>query len=115
MDQSNDTGGSSVHGQFILDVDLSGCLSAAHAEDLGQQLANALARALTEFLKEAPDFDLAVKGQVLCGWRVWGRDETPPLPSYSLRLPGVQTHGGYALTPVGIRWHDWSREGDDGG
>lgn len=115
MDEQNDTGKPSVHGQFILDIDLSGRLSTDDAQALGQSIANSLAQAFAVILEATTDGALAVKGEVLCGWRVWGSDESAPLPSDPLRVPALSPSGGYSLTPVGIRWHDWSREGDDGG
>lgn len=84
MAAQDNAGGSSAHGQFILDFDLHG---PGLTEDQARELANALATPLAALAEKVTQGACALKGAVLCGWRVWGGDEPTTLPRHSVWIP----------------------------
>lgn len=96
MDDQTEDRGPSVHGQFILDVNLSGQLPANDAEAFGRAVAYSLAKSLTELFEKAPHLPCSLKGTVLCGWRVWGPDGEAALSCDYIQLSHVPTRGDAA-------------------
>lgn len=93
MDDKIDLGEFTVHGQFILDLNLSGRLSADDAKALGQSLADAFSPSLAKLLKETSDLSGRREISVLCSGRVRRSNGAAPLPSYSVQCPALSASG----------------------
>lgn len=90
--------------QFILDADL---LGRTPTEGECRWLAELVASTFAALVEEVSEGDSAIKGSVLCGWRVWGSDGASPLSSDPVRVPPllegqfvVLSEHGEVLPPV---------------
>lgn len=86
MATSDNAGKSSAHGQFIFDVDL---LGRGFTEVEVERLVDTLAAGFAVVVEAVSEGHCSVKGQVLCGWRIWELDPTSSLPSNSVRVSGM--------------------------
>lgn len=107
MDNSANLGKFAVHGQFVLDLNLSGRLSPDDAKVLGQQLADAFSPSLAKLLEETSDLGGTREIQVLCSGGVWGRDGQAPLSRHSVQLSPMSQSGWHEIEARRTAWHSF--------
>lgn len=114
MDNKIDSGKFTVHGQFILDLDVSGRLSADDAATLGQSLANAFSPSLAKLFKETAEFTGRREISVLCSGRIRRSDGAPPLSCHSVQLPPLSQSGWHEIEGTFVDGRFYGRTEYDG-
>lgn len=105
MDHSADFGKFTVHGQFVLDLDVSGQLSADDATALGRSCADSFSASLAKLFEETAQFSGRREISVLCSGRIRRSDGTPALSYNSVQLPALSASGWHEIEARRTAWH----------
>lgn len=114
MDNKIDLGEFTVHGQFVLDLDVSGRLSPDDATALGQSIANAFSPSLAKLFEETSQFAGRREISVLCSGRIRRPDGAPALSCHSVQLPAVSQSGWHEIEGSFVEGRFYGRTEYDG-
>lgn len=107
MDNSSDLGKFTVHGQLVLELNLSGRLTPDDAENWSRSIGNALSPTLKKLLEETQDGSGARQIEVLCSGRIWRPDGQAALSSYTLQLSPMSQSGWHEIEARRTAWHSF--------
>lgn len=104
MDDQTDLGKFTVHGQFVLDLNLCERLSSDDAASLGRLVADSLSPTLAKLFEETAQFTGTREIQVLCSGGIWRPDGEAALSRHSVQLSPMSQSGWHEIEALRVGW-----------